>query len=145
MNWGKGIVVAMVLFAIFIVYFVVKMILSAPGGIPEKYYEKGNKYQEVIDAKSKGGSNNPKVEYNSEVGGFVIQFDSATYAGIDSVHAAFHWPPDARKTVRAIFYQSELTRNIAVKCPGPTGGWNAEIVYFMDAQKFIFQKKVWKE
>lgn len=50
MNWGKGIVIAIVLFISYIMFMVVTMIRTSNDLVEENYYEEGVKFEQKIQA-----------------------------------------------------------------------------------------------
>ncbi|MBU6324280.1 MAG: FixH family protein [Bacteroidetes bacterium] len=49
MNWGKGIIIAMLLFMGFIAFLISMMLQNGDGLEEQAYYEKGNRYDEKLD------------------------------------------------------------------------------------------------
>lgn len=49
MNWGKGIIIAMLLFMGFIAFLISMMVQNGDGLEEQAYYEKGNRYDEKLD------------------------------------------------------------------------------------------------
>ena len=75
-NWGTGIVIAMVLFMSFILYFVVRS--AAPENRyyfdEEDYYKSSLKHQEVIDKLEKTKTLSSKVIISKSKNGFILEF-----------------------------------------------------------------------
>lgn len=76
-NWGKGIVIAIVCFISFIMYFVISMSTDKKFShdlVTEKYYEKELKYQEVIDATQNAKSLNEDINLIKDAKGLQVHF-----------------------------------------------------------------------
>lgn len=75
-NWGTGIVIAMVLFMSFILYFVIKS--AAPENRyyfdEEDYYKSSLKYQEVIDKLETTKTLSSKVKITKTETGYILEF-----------------------------------------------------------------------
>lgn len=77
LNWGKGIVIAIILFVSFIMFFVIKMTTSVEYDhdlVTEKYYEKELKYQEKIDASQNAKDLGEKIAFERTADGLIITF-----------------------------------------------------------------------
>lgn len=77
LNWGKGIVIAIILFVSFIMFFVIKMTTSVEYDhdlVTEKYYEKELKYQEKIDASQNAKDLGEKIVFERTADGLIITF-----------------------------------------------------------------------
>ena len=76
-NWGGGIVIAMILFIGFIMYFVIAMTTNDRYNydlVTEKYYEKELQYQEKIDASQNAQNLGEKIIYEKTAEGLLIKF-----------------------------------------------------------------------
>mgnify|MGYP000468383723 CR=1 FL=1 len=76
-NWGKGIVIAIVMFMSFILYFVISMSTDAKFShdlVTEKYYEKELKYQEKIDAAKNAQELKETIEIEKTADGLILKF-----------------------------------------------------------------------
>jgi len=76
-NWGKGIVIAIVCFISFIMYFVISMSTDKKFShdlVTEKYYEKELKYQQVIDATKNAKSLNEDINVIKDAKGLQLHF-----------------------------------------------------------------------
>lgn len=63
MNWGKGLVVSMTLFILFIIGLVIYMLRDNDSLYEQNYYEKGEAYTETMIEKE--NASQVKVHYNS--------------------------------------------------------------------------------
>ncbi len=76
-NWGKGIVIAIVFFVSFIMYFVITMTTDNDYNhdlVTEKYYEKELGYQDKINASKNAQDLREKISYKRVKDGLLIQF-----------------------------------------------------------------------
>ncbi|MFK5878406.1 MAG: FixH family protein [Flavobacteriaceae bacterium] len=75
-NWGTGIVIAMVLFMSFIAFFVIKSFDSDNKHflVDEEYYKSELKYQEEIDKQENTKTLSSKVVILKTATGYVIEF-----------------------------------------------------------------------
>lgn len=144
MSWSKGVVVALVLFALYMMYFLFRAIMSGSESVPDKYYEKGNAYQQELNNRDEAVrmGMKPVISYSSGTEEFVVAFDSM-YA--DSGMLVLQWPPAEKQN-----FQSEMTsfdsKPLRVKKSSAIDGfWNAELIYYKNGLKFRYVQKVWTE
>lgn len=79
-NWGKGIVIAIVLFISFIMYFVVTITTDNAYDydlVSEQYYEEELTYQERIDASKNAQNLSSEISFEKTADGIVIKFPEA--------------------------------------------------------------------
>lgn len=77
MNWGRGIVLAIVLFIGFIMYFVIDMTTNSKYDhdlVTEKYYEKELTYQKKLDASQNAKNLGEGITYKRTPEGLLITF-----------------------------------------------------------------------
>lgn len=77
LNWGTGIVIAIVAFMSFILYFVIKMSTDNSYShdlVTEKYYQAELNYQEEINAEENLNAINEKVTIQRNEKGLLIKF-----------------------------------------------------------------------
>lgn len=141
MNWGKGLIIAFVIFALMMAGFMVSMMRSGGESVPNKYYEKGNRYQEVIDEKAGAGKFGPRLEYSVDKKAFVLAFDSMQP---DSGMIVFNWPPDMRRSFSAKWEKHEGQELMLFeKASRPEGFWNADVTMYKDAKRYRWQTRLW--
>lgn len=138
MNWSRGIVLAFILFAGFIITFVVKMMRTDTTGIPEKYYEKGLDYQEVIDAKEGAVGFGPVVKAHKG-GGVDLYFEKAAP---DSGTLYLQRPSDASRNISNAF-QYRQGDTLTMPVTGTPGYWNAALEFYQSGKKYIYQTRIW--
>jgi hypothetical protein len=139
MNWGKSIIIVFVIFAGFIIFFVVKMMNTNTSGVPDKYYEKGLKYQETINEEEGAGQYGPEVFAQKGTVNFYFS-KTAPDSGILEVI----WPPDPEGNSKTRFiYKAGDTLSVRVK--GTAGFRNAVLRFYAKQQEFQYQKRLWVE
>ena len=77
LNWGKGIVIAIISFVGFIMYFVITMTSNDQYDhdlVTEKYYEKELTYQEKINASKNAQQLSDKIVFDTTADGLKIFF-----------------------------------------------------------------------
>lgn len=144
MSWSKGVVVALVLFALYMMYFLFRAIMSGSESVPEKYYEKGNAYQQELNNRDEAAriGMKPVISFSSGTQEFVVSFDS-TYA--DSGMLMLQWPPSEKQNFQSKMNSFEAKPMRVKKTSQNNGFWNAELVYFKNGLKFRYVQKVWTE
>lgn len=138
MNWSKGIIVAFVLFALLMISFLIRSIINGGEKVPDKYYEKGNKYQEILDEEKGVHVFAPKILYNTQQESFELRFDSIKP---DSGLLTMHWPPNEGKSIKWPFVYDG--KGMLIPCKDPKGSWNGELVFYHQGKKYYFREKVW--
>ena len=79
-NWGKGIVIAIVFFIGFIMYFVITMTTNNQYDhdlVTERYYEKELTYQEKIDASKNMQELQGEITIEKTADGIILRFPEA--------------------------------------------------------------------
>lgn len=139
MNWGKSIIVVFVLFAAFIIFFVVKMINTNTSGVPEGYYEKGLKYTETIQKEEGAYQFGPSI---SVIGNTI----SLKFLNLlpDSGELFIQWPPDPAENIAKKF-NSVKEEGIVQEVSGPKGFRNARVEFYYRGKSYLFQKRIWVE
>ncbi|MBL7810869.1 MAG: FixH family protein [Bacteroidetes bacterium] len=139
MNWGKGLILAFVLFACMILYFLVRAILHGREQVPNKYYEKGNQYQKVIDASSGTAVFAPSWSYSAADKSFRLQFDSVW---ADSVHVQFIWKPDMSLSFLGVADTRAHTAVLFPKGNKPDGVWHIEMDLYHQGRRYLHRDKL---
>lgn len=78
-NWGTGIVIAIVSFICFIMFFVVKMTTSHDANhdlVTEEYYKAELGYQKEIDAEKNANNASSQIEIKKSTEGLLVIFPS---------------------------------------------------------------------
>lgn len=141
MNWGKGLAIAMGLFALLMVGFFISMMNTGSEEVPNRYYEKGNRYQEVIDEKAGAPMFGPSLSYDAPKKMFVLRFEKTQP---DSGVATFVWPPDVGRNFSVSWAAPPEPGDILMeKTSAPEGFWNADVVMYKEGRRYRWQTRIW--
>lgn len=135
MNWGKYIILVFLSFAIFVLYFVVKMSKTNAGSVPNNYYEKSLNYTESMRAEYEGKKFKPDV-VSLSTGVIRVDFDER----VDSFRLRMLWPPDENNN--QVFIKKNGDTSL-FHLTGPRGFWNAQLEFYFNGKKYLYRKKVW--
>ena len=131
MNWGKGLVIGLAAFMIFITVLVVQMFRTAEDSFDKDYYEKGLAYdvdyqqmQQVIADKAQ-----PNIQQNDE-------FVTITFMEADSGTVNFKRPSDRSKDQLFSFNQKEVQ---LPKSSFDKGEWQIIIRWMVGQKKYLYQ------
>jgi hypothetical protein len=134
MNWGKGLVIGLVLFMSFITILVVLMFRSAEDSFDKDYYEKGLAYdveyqqkQQVITDQAE-----PTISYNDEV-------LSITFKAADSGQINFKRPSSKKEDKVINFTDNEV--NIKRK-ELLNGEWKIILKWTYDQKNYLYEKSI---
>lgn len=131
MNWGKGLVIGLASFMIFITVLVVQMFRTAEDNFDKDYYERGlaydidyNQMQQVIADKVQ-----PLVKQTPA-------YVTINFAVADSGSVNFKRPSDSKKDQLFAFNQKELQ---FPKSNFEKGEWRIEIRWTAGDKKYLYQ------
>lgn len=131
MNWGKGLVIGLAAFMLFITVLVVQMFRTAEDSIETDYYEKGlhydvdyNQMQQVITDKAQ-----PIVTQTNE-------FVNVKFVEVDSGAINFKRPSDSKKDQIFSFDKKEVQ---FPKSDFEKGEWKLIIRWTVGAKKYLSQ------
>ncbi len=131
MNWGKGLVIGLASFMIFITVLVVLMFRTAEDNFDKDYYERGltydidyNQMQQVIRDKVE-----PVVKQTNE-------YVNITFAAADSGSVNFKRPSDSKKDQVFSFNQKDLQ---FPKSGFEKGEWRIVMRWTVGDQKYLYQ------
>lgn len=135
MNWGKGLIIGLVAFMIFITVLVVKMFNTAEDSFDKDYYEKGLTYdvdyqqkQQVITDKA-----TPKV---TQTGDYV----SIHFNVVDSGVLKFKRPSNQKKDQAFTFKSSKV---LIPKSNFAKGEWRLIIHWYANNKKYLFETNLY--
>ena len=77
LNWGTGIVIAIIGFISFIMYFVISMSTGKSYNhdlVSDKYYQKELEYQQTIDATKNAKALKENISIEQSIGGLIVNF-----------------------------------------------------------------------
>jgi hypothetical protein len=134
MNWGKGLVIGLVLFMSFITILVVLMFRSAEDSFDKDYYEKGLAYDVEYEQKQQVITDQaePTISYNDEV-------LSITFKAADSGQINFKRPSSKKEDKVINFTDNEV--NIKRK-ELLNGEWKIILKWTYDQKNYLYEKSI---
>ncbi len=143
MNWGKGIVVAIILFVSFIMFFVIKMTTSKAYDhdlVTEDYYEKELKYQEKIDASLNAKNLGEKLAFDKTADGLIINFPKKLKGETLAGKVFLYRPSDKQLDFEVPF--SNLQNYLLVPDNRLLGGpWNISIEFKHKNKNYFYSEE----
>lgn len=109
MNWGKGIVIAMSSFVIFILYLVFTLMSKNTDLESEDYYKKEIEFEQEIKASQNTNGLAEKIKITQDESYLVIQLPSKEK--VDSIEVQLLRPDDQKQDVTMSF---ENTKNLMI-------------------------------
>lgn len=144
MNWGKGIVVAIILFVSFIMFFVIKMTTNNDYNhdlVTDKYYEKELKYQEKIDASQNAKELGEKILFDKTADGLIITFPKQLQGKSLEGKVFLYRPSD--KQLDFEIPLSNVQDYLLVPDKSLLGGrWNISIEVTQDKKNYFFTEEI---
>ncbi len=142
-NWGKGIVIAIVFFIAFILYFVITMSTDKKFShdlVTEKYYEKELIYQQKIDA-----ANNAKdlggIETEQIADGLLIRFPKAFEKETIEGKVFLYRPSDKQSDIEIPFSIADNYLLVPDKSL-LDGRWNISIEIVHKKKRYFFFEEI---
>ncbi|HEX7367547.1 MAG TPA: FixH family protein [Pelobium sp.] len=131
MNWGKGLVIGLASFMIFITVLVVQMFRTAEDSFDKDYYEKGLTYNTEYDQRQQVITDHaqPVIKQTDD-------YVSISFVGLDSGTVNFRRPSDSKKD------QLFSVNHTDVKFPKADfekGEWRIIINWSANQKKYIYQ------
>lgn len=143
-NWGKGIVIAIVLFIGFILYFVISMSTDEKFShdlVTEKYYEKELKYQDRIDAAKNAQGLGEKVAIKKTADGLVLRFPEIFKEKTVKGKVFLYRPSDKQLDFEISF--SKTNNYLLVPDQSLLGGrWNISIEIAYQKKDYLFTEEI---
>jgi hypothetical protein len=143
-NWGKGIVIAIVLFIGFIMFFVIKMTTNNQYNhdlVTEKYYEKELTYQEKIDANKNVRDLSESIKVDKIVDGLMIKFPKDFHGKTLKGKVFLYRPSDKQKDFEVSI--SNIQNYLLVPDNRLLGGrWNITIEFTCDDKNYFFSDEI---
>jgi len=144
MNWGKGIVLAIVLFIAFIMYFVIKMQMNNNYNfelVTENYYHQEVSFQEKLNAKQNASIYLKEFSIKKRSKGLDIQLPSEIINHSSHVEVFFYRPSNKSLDFRYPVKSSNSIFSILDPRIIP-GRWNVEINIINDSIPYLFTKEL---
>jgi hypothetical protein len=134
MNWGKGLVVGLAAFMLFITILVIKMLNAAEDSFDKDYYEKGINYdkdyllkQQVITDEA-----NPKITQQ-------LDTISINFIALDSLKVTFKRPSSSQKD-KIFYYYTPLVK--IPKTDITKGEWKLLLHWYANKKEYLFEQNL---
>lgn len=131
MNWGKSIVLAYVLFFVFIAIIVMKAMREDISLVSDHYYDDELKYESTIIAKRNFNNLIDKPVYYLNNNVFTIDFNIE----IDSATISFYKPDNKKNDFKAITKQQISSYNFKQK---PSGLWKVKTTFYSNNNVYYY-------
>lgn len=131
MNWGKGLVIGLAAFMIFITVLVVQMFRTAEDSFDKDYYEKGLAYDKEYEQKQQviTDSAQPIIKQTDD-------YITLSFAGVDSGTVNFKRPNDRSKDQR---FSVNIAEVQFPKTEFEKGEWTIVINWTANNKKYLYQ------
>ena len=143
-NWGKGIVIAIVFFISFILFFVIKMTTNKGYDhdlVTENYYEKELTYQERIDASKNAQNLSEKITLENTADGLKIQFPKEFHGKTLEGKVFLYRPSDKHMDFEMPI--SEIQNYLLVPDKRLSDGrWNISVEFRHENKNYLFTEKI---
>jgi len=143
-NWGKGIVIAIIAFVGFILYFVITMTTNNQYDhdlVTEKYYEKELSYQEKINASKNAQNLSEKIKLDKIVDGLMIKFPKELHGKSLKGKVFLYRPSDKQKDFEVSL--SNIQNYLLVPDNRLLGGrWNISIEFASEDKNYFFTEEI---
>ena len=142
-NWGTGIVIALVLFMSFILYFVITITIQpkyAYDLVHEEYYKEELKHQQIIDKQENTKHLSSKITITKTDGGFNIDFPKEI--GAETLGTINFYRPstkvlDFEIPLKIINNEMNVSHINLV-----SGNWNITVEFTSNSEEYLFKKSV---
>lgn len=146
-NWGFGVVIAFVLFASFILYFVVK-VQSNPKYdnelVVEEYYKKDMRYSEEMQQLQNAASLAEKPQIISAAQGVAIRFPDAMHK--PDIHGkVFLYRPSASKLDFEVPIAEPDSLTLIPDSFLAGGQWIVTLQWNYDGKTYMMKKKIYRK
>lgn len=143
-NWGKGIVIAIVFFVGFIMYFVITMTTSQEYDhdlVTERYYEKELSYQQKIDARQNMENLNGDTVLDITADGIIIKFPEELARKDIRGKVFLYRPSDKQMDFEYPF--SNIQDYLLVPDKRLSGGrWNISIEFVYQGENYFYTDQI---
>ncbi|WP_036155391.1 FixH family protein [Maribacter forsetii] len=143
-NWGTGIVIAIVAFISFIMFFVVKMTTSHDANhdlVTEEYYKAELGYQKEIDAERNASFATTQIELKESPEGLLVIFpagyDDTNIKGIVSLYRPSNKNLDFNLPIRLSDSQLLIPDNQLLD-----GRWDIKIFWEHEGKEFLHKESI---
>ena len=143
-NWGTGIVLAIIGFIAFIMYFVVSMTANSKYDhdlVTEDYYKQELEYQREIDKLNNANSLEENISYKRTSNGLLISFPSNLETGNISGKVFLYRPSNKQLDYEIPISLSKLQMLIPDKRL-VDGRWNIKIDWQYNGKSYLFKEDI---
>src|SRR5699024_2113041 len=144
-NWGTGIVIAMVLFIGFIMYFVVQMLTSHeydPEMVAVNYYHKEYVFQQEVDAIQNANALSKNIVVKKEEDSFVVffpeNFEVENITGTISMYRASDKNLDQEFPIQLNNHQYKISTSQLAK-----GKWLLSVDWNYKDTRYLYKKALY--
>lgn len=138
-NWGIGIVIAILAFILFITYFLVKATIDNTYNhelVTENYYEKELQFEKLVQLEEATQKSGMQVAINYENGkGIQLTFPEKTKGNHIMGKVNFYRPDNEKLDFQLPIQTNEIQRMEIPHEQLLTGRWNISVEYTIDHQK----------
>lgn len=143
-NWGKGIVIAIIGFVGFIMYFVITMTTDNQYNhdlVTEKYYEKELSYQQKIDAQRNVQNLKEKITLDKTADGLFIKFPKEFQQKSIQGKVFLYRPSNKQMDFEIPF--SKIQNYLLVPDKSLLGGrWNINLEFSHENKNYFFSEEI---
>jgi nitrogen fixation protein FixH len=143
-NWGKGIVIAIISFVGFILFFVITMTTDNQYDhdlVTEKYYEKELSYQDKINASQNAQNLSEQIKLDKREGGLIIKFPKEFNGKKLHGKVFLYRPSDKQKDFEVSL--SNIQDYLLVPDKRLLGGrWNISIEFTSENKNYFFTEEI---
>jgi hypothetical protein len=134
MNWGKGLVIGLAAFMLFITVLVIQMLNAAEDSFDKDYYEKGINYDKDYLLKQQviTDAANPKIAQQ-------LDTISVNFIAVDSLKVTFKRPSSSQKDI-VLYYYSPLVK--IPKANITKGEWKIILHWYANKKEYLFEQNL---
>jgi hypothetical protein len=140
MNWGKGIVISFVMFAIFIGVLTIICVRQDLNLVSADYYKEELAYQQRIDDMQ--NANQLKEMPGINIVNYDLEINFSAFDNVEGVEVNLFRPSDARLDRKFVFQLSQgMTQRFAIG-DMPRGKYEARMTWIMNGRHYYLEKTV---
>ena len=140
MNWGKGIVIAFILFAAALFAAVGFTLSQRVDLVTDNYYEKELKYQEHIDVLKETGNLESRLLIQNSEGAVVFTFPDGKTVPAGEIN--FYRPSDASKDFSVNVSTDGNGIQLVPTAKLDRGMWKVQVTWYSGNKKFYKEEKL---
>jgi hypothetical protein len=141
MNWGKGIIIAMLAFMGFIGLLIALMVQHGDGLEEASYYEKGNRYGEQLDKLNHAAEQGKGVKLGWDDAKSMLRLVFQTQNLPDSGALQALRPSDMRRDFAVKLIPGSDTQYVSWE-GRPRGNWKLKCDWYSGGKAFLIEKEL---